>query len=388
MQLSKDKIEILKTILFALIFLVFQNLVGYYAWAQTPHGSEGLPKVQALEHTKEKLVDQEQKQRRVLAAVYELNKKMQKLEHERGRFSREQQEVELGIKSLQTKIEDLSKKASAQKALLSERLRAIYKFGEGNVANLIFSSLSASSLERNLRILGIVANRDLDLIHEYKENLKGISKRKEKLANRLTHLNKIEAKIAQKEEQLQAEQKTKSKILDGIKRTQLFAISEIQKLRSSAKSNSNFSDDSGALDLLYRESFAEQKGKLPSPVLGPVIQKYGVQKVQDRHYTISSKGVVIAAPVGASIKAVFSGRVAFVGSLPSFGETLILDHGDHYYTVYGNAEKAKVQVGDEVKQSAVIASTGVGLKKYEGIYFEVRHFSEPNDPLKWVKGIN
>ena len=83
---------------------------------------------------------------------------------------------------------------------------------------------------------------------------------------------------------------------------------------------------------------------------------------------------------GSKVKSVFAGTVAFVGSLAGYGKTLVIDHGDHYYTVYSHTDSISVGEGDEVAQNQIIASSG------EGLYFEVRHFSEPYDPSSWIKG--
>ncbi len=70
-----------------------------------------------------------------------------------------------------------------------------------------------------------------------------------------------------------------------------------------------------------------------------------------------------------------------------FGRTLIIDHGDHYYSVYSNIEGIDVGLGDEVEQNQVVAKSGLDpARSIEGIYFEIRHFSEPADPSLWMKG--
>jgi septal ring factor EnvC (AmiA/AmiB activator) len=66
---------------------------------------------------------------------------------------------------------------------------------------------------------------------------------------------------------------------------------------------------------------------------------------------------------------------------------LVLDHGDHYYTVYAGTKDAVVTVGDQVQPQQKIASTGFSeIHGTQGMYFEIRHFSEPYDPKSWLKG--
>ena len=48
----------------------------------------------------------------------------------------------------------------------------------------------------------------------------------------------------------------------------------------------------------------------------------------------------------------FSGEVAFAGKLPGYGRTAIVDHGDHYYTVYGWLGSLNVENGEKIQQEA------------------------------------
>jgi septal ring factor EnvC (AmiA/AmiB activator) len=146
--------------------------------------------------------------------------------------------------------------------------------------------------------------------------------------------------------------------------------------------------DSGILDLLLRPSFFEKKGHLPSPIKGHLVKSFGIIKDQKRNVSWSQKGIVIAAAKYSPVKTVFDGSVAFSGEIEGKGSTVIIDHGDHYYTVYGSNIRINVSVGDEVKQGQILAWSGYSEEeKLDGIYFEIRHFSEPFDPRPWLKGM-
>lgn len=339
-----------------------------------------------FEATKKKLEDAELKQRQTLSALYQLNKKIKKIVTDKGSLSQQRAFLEVNIRTLTLKVEDLDQKSKSQKALLAERLRAIYKLGGPSLARFLFSSSSSTSLERNLKILGIVASRDLEMIKNYRRDLQDLQSKRKTLATRLESLKSVEAKIVAQERQLRREQDLKGKILDGIRKNKMFAMNKINGLRE--KSLQNNIDDAGLFDLLFKPSFADQKGGLPPPLQGVITQKFGLMKGEDHPYTLSHKGIYIAAAKGSPIKSVFEGRISYVGDLPGFGKTLIVDHGDHYYSVYSHAQDVKVNVGDEITQSQVIAQVGdAPPDKSSGLYFEIRHFSEPYDPQQWMKGL-
>ncbi|HEX7674619.1 MAG TPA: peptidoglycan DD-metalloendopeptidase family protein [Bdellovibrio sp.] len=364
-------------------------MMAFFFLASTAQGATSVNAdsiAKDFEANKKKIEAAETKQRQVLSGLFEINKKIKKTVTERGSLSQERAWLEVNIKNLAQKVDDLEAKSKAQRTLLAERLRAIYKLGGPSVARYIFSSNNSASLERNLKILGIVAERDLALIKNYRTDLQDLQSKKRSLALRLENLKSVEAKITTQEKKLIAEQNVKNKLLDGIRKSKLFALKQIDGLR--AKSMQNNIDDAGIFDLLFKPSFGDQKGELTSPLAGVVTRKFGLMKGQDHPYTVSNKGIFISAAAGSPIKSVFEGKVSFVGDIPGFGKTLIVDHGDHYYTVYGHAEGVKVNVGDEISTSQVIAAAGnSSADNPAGIYFEIRHFSEPYDPQQWMKGL-
>ncbi len=371
-----------------MICFIMVILIPDLSWAQKPMAySVPSKSVSDIEITKEQLDHQELKQKKVLSALYGINKNLQKLVSGKGRLGEQKNLVELEIEGLSKKIDENKTQVELQKRQLTERLRAIYKLRGPTLARFLFSAKSSADLERNLKILGLVAQRDFGLIQGYKKSLEDFEFRRSKLTQKLTSLKSLEESIKAEEEKLQQEAVQKNKILSGLRKSKLFTLEKLKALQS--KPSGYDLSDSGVMDMLLKPSFEVQRGSLPNPVQGLVLNQFGLIKQPDQPYVLSNKGLLIAAPLGSLVRAVFGGVVSFVGSLPGLGKVLILDHGDHYYTVYGNNAEVRVEVGQEVSQSQVIASSGrSNFEQTEGLYFEVRHFSEPYNPTEWVKGLS
>lgn len=339
-----------------------------------------------FEATKKNLEEAEIKQRQILSALYQINKKIKKIVTDKGDLFQQKAFLEIGIEDLNRKVSELEERARGQKTILAERLRAIYKLGSGSVARFLVTSKNSASLESNLKILGIVASRDLELIRNYTHDAEDLKKKKQLLSSKLESLKAVEGKILAQEKELRSEQEVKNKILDGIRKSKRFALSKINGLRE--KSLQINIEDTGLFDVLFKPSFADQKGALPPPLQGVITQKFGLMKGQEHPYTISHKGVFISAAKGSPIKSIFEGTVSFVGEVPGFGTTLIVDHGDHFYSVYSHTQDVKVKRGDEISQAQILAQVGEPLQEnIPGLYFEIRHFSEPYDPQQWMKGL-
>ena len=135
------------------------------------------------------------------------------------------------------------------------------------------------------------------------------------------------------------------------------------------------------------------KGRLPFPIAG----RAEIRSV--RRPGASGPGLEMLAPVGTPVRAVFSGRVAFADKYDPFGQIVILDHGDHYYTLMGDLGSIEVRVGDDLSAGAKVGTVGRASAQGDGspgasddsrrpsssaLYFEVRHGSSTIDPGPWL----
>ena len=95
-------------------------------------------------------------------------------------------------------------------------------------------------------------------------------------------------------------------------------------------------------------------------------------------------GVVIKAPMGFEIQAVLPGKVLYSDWFKGFGNVMILDHGDHIFTVYALCSQLLKKVGDIVSKRDPIARVGSGgSPKEPALYFEIRFRGKPQDPAEW-----
>ena len=93
--------------------------------------------------------------------------------------------------------------------------------------------------------------------------------------------------------------------------------------------------------------------------------------------TVASQGISIRAPSGSLVRASRSGRVAVATQqLSGLGKTVMLDHQDGYFTIYGGLEQILVSPGSDVRQGIPVGSLGSN-----SLHFEVRFGLEPKSTL-------
>ncbi len=84
------------------------------------------------------------------------------------------------------------------------------------------------------------------------------------------------------------------------------------------------------------------------------------------------------------VRAVYWGKVVFIGWIRGYGHTVILDHGDGYHTVYAHLREALVEEGEVVKLRASLGVLDSARDDdYRHLYFELRKDGETIDPTNW-----
>jgi murein DD-endopeptidase MepM/ murein hydrolase activator NlpD len=117
------------------------------------------------------------------------------------------------------------------------------------------------------------------------------------------------------------------------------------------------------------------------PLKGRLVARFG-QKVEG----VANKGIDIAIAPDALIQASRNGRISFVGDLPGYGETIIVDHLDGFSTVYCGNTQAQAELHQDVRQGAVIAKAknSGASQNNEALHFEIRKKHRPQNPLFYL----
>ncbi|MGH7905363.1 MAG: peptidoglycan DD-metalloendopeptidase family protein [Candidatus Binataceae bacterium] len=118
------------------------------------------------------------------------------------------------------------------------------------------------------------------------------------------------------------------------------------------------------------------------PVYGGVVSSvFGIRR------GVMHDGIDIAARKGTAIHAADSGTVVYSGWLRGYGNVVIIQHSDHYVTVYGHDSVNLVRAGQRVERGQIIARLGsTGRTTGPNLHFEVRHDNLAYNPLGFLPG--
>lgn len=135
----------------------------------------------------------------------------------------------------------------------------------------------------------------------------------------------------------------------------------------------------------YGGAFSAARGKLPWPVNGRLLARFGDARGSDAR--AKWDGVMISASAGTQVRAVHGGRVVFADWLRGAGLLVILDHGNGYLSLYGHNQSLLKSAGDVVKAGEAISTVGdSGGQEDAGLYFAIRQQGRPADPAQWCRG--
>ncbi len=126
-----------------------------------------------------------------------------------------------------------------------------------------------------------------------------------------------------------------------------------------------------------------RKNNLPWPVNGKIVLNYGKNKHPDLDTNVISNGIKIKAQDNSTIKCVDEGTVVFVGEFRSYGKMIIVDHKGIFFSVYGQLDKILVKEDQKVARQQEVAKVGKGDDSI--LYFEIRQYNVPENPLLWLK---
>ena len=157
------------------------------------------------------------------------------------------------------------------------------------------------------------------------------------------------------------------------------------KPKSGSKASKGGKTTSIAVDEKLSSNFAANKGRLPWPVEGTVIESYG-QHYHPVYKNVKlpfNNGVTLAVSRGAQAHAVFDGTVAQVVVIPGYNQCVLVQHGS-YFTFYCKLKAVSVKAGDKVKTGQALGTVDT-LSGEDQFHFELWKERAPQNPENWLR---
>jgi septal ring factor EnvC (AmiA/AmiB activator) len=376
--------------------------------------------------------------------VAELKKLLEKLQQEKSGVQKElkRTEKEMGglekqVKGLEGELKkseeelkrlDQEKKKLQQSRLEQQRLiaiqaRAAYQSGQQEPLRLLLNQQQPEQFARTLTYYDYLGKARLEQLSAFNETLRQLANVETDIASQQAQLLEQKSALDSRREALAAVRKERqvalaklnkeygagdrklkareqeqielARVLKTIEETlarqareaaearRLAALEEQQARNPNSKPlplGPAVSSDGAS----FGGPFAKAKGKLPWPVNGRLVARFG--SARDGDSRAKWDGVMIGASAGSQVHAVHGGRVVFADWLRGAGLLVILDHGNGYLSLYGHNQSLLKDAGDLVQAGEAIATVGTsGGQDTPALYFAIRQQGRPSDPAQWCR---
>ncbi len=289
--------------------------------------------------------------------------------------------------------EELGERVAAQRRRLAALVRAAFLAGREGHLRILLNGGDPARLGRMLTYARLVADARAERLRELEQGAEKLVDVDARLAGQRAALGELSRRLDGEQEALERARRGRTALLRDLTRRVDDRRRELERLREDARRLTHFArglqrSTRGADEPAPRQSplgvdFDTLRGTLRLPVRAAVRARYGQAKAGEGLFW---DGLLLSAPEGTPVEAVYRGRVAYADWLRGFGLLLILDHGGGYMSLYGHNAVLHKELGDWVETGEVIAGVGsTGGLAEAGLYFEIRHQGETRDPLVWCR---
>jgi septal ring factor EnvC (AmiA/AmiB activator) len=287
-----------------------------------------------------------------------------------------------------------------RRAILERRLIDIYKRGALYAFQVLLTAESFGDLLSRYKYLYLTSRQDRAVVDDVEQL------RKRVVANR-NDILRVRGELDRRRQEREAEYQRfgslaqeRARRLYQLQRT---ARTTEQRLSALERDELRLSQLLASLERARREELARRRAGLPTPAVpgalttadigkldwpvdGPIIYRFGRDTLPSGG-VIRWNGIGIRAPAGTPVRSVEAGKVRLVGQFGTYGLTVLLEHGNGYYSVYSHLQSATVKLGDVVSKAQALGAVG-GISSEHGphLHFEIRGENQiALDPADWLR---
>ncbi len=312
------------------------------------------------------------------------------------RLTKDVSGLEDQIKQGQADIDALTQKLEENRIYAGKRITALYKLGKAGEfkTTAVPGSLYDFFVRQNA--MERIIESDSRTLEAWNKDLHSLTAARENMQHQITEKAEKEKKLRMQIRIKEKETQKKEALLRDIRRKKQLSLAALAALKESAirldqkmsglgtKAPPAASREAG--EVTRKSPFGRLRGRLVFPVKGQVVSRFGPSQSGDYKAFTFQKGIDIRVERGEPVRSVFKGEIMFADWLKGYGNLLIINHGDNYYTLYAHVEEMFKKKGERVDTGEVIATAGdTGSMTGLCLHFEIRHHGKPLNPMDWLE---
>jgi septal ring factor EnvC (AmiA/AmiB activator) len=293
-------------------------------------------------------------------------------------------EIGAAIESRTELLQRIEESQGSRRAYLSARVREIYKEGPAQALRRLVG-IDTADRRAGLGYATLLAERDLETLGAYRDDRRRWITERAELESQHAEQAQATAQLAAAVERLEAAERRQRGSLDAVRRDRRKTEQALADLETAARELSRVAGEVGSRSATL--DVRALRGTLEPPVAGGKVTSPFGTAVHPRFKTrVPHPGWDIEAELGADIRSVLDGTVAYAGWMRGYGLTAIVDHGGGLLSIYAHASVLLVEAGERVTTGHLLGKVGdTGSLRGPFLYFELRVDGEPADPAGWLR---
>ncbi len=341
-----------------------------------------------IRETKQKVNQFSRQEMQIIDELNEIDMALNRVRKTTRNLRRDTMVISQEIEKTNARIADLNISMKKTQNYTGKRLNALLRMQMMGRLEMAGPPSSLFDFVITQNALKKVVKSDFALLDQQARNMVELKELEQDLNSQHKLKSDLQAQLAHEIEIRKKQAHKKEEILKEIRQRKSLSLAALDSLKKSSRvlnqTISAIAPRAGSSHV--KNSFAKQKGRLAPPLKGKIISRFGTRRKGDYNAFTFQNGIDIKAERGAPVKNVFSGKVMFADWLKGYGNLMIIDHGNNYYTLYAHVEALYKKKGERVDTGEIIGTAGdTGSIKGPCLHFEVRHHGKPVDPLKWLK---
>ncbi len=299
-------------------------------------------------------------------------------------------------------LEQAEERVKTRDELLQSRMRLMYTNGFVSYMDVLLSATSFTDFIDRFDALQSILSQDRDILAEQREEKELVSLKKIEVEKQFEEVKAIYAKLELYEAHLVKKEQEKETMIASYNENIKEIDNKLSQIDSTLEELEGISKEQEELLMALASKVSKlnaEKNKISNPYTGgklgmPIRDSYRISSnFGTRVHPISGKkhthtGIDFAAPQGTDIYAAEGGVVLVAQTWSSYGNCVIIDHGNGLWTLYGHIRNGgiKVEKGETVKKGQKIAEVGsTGNSTGPHLHFEVRVNQTPVNPSSYLK---
>ncbi|MDO5716955.1 MAG: peptidoglycan DD-metalloendopeptidase family protein [Tissierellia bacterium] len=297
-------------------------------------------------------------------------------------YNQEIAQVNGSIEGMIRSIEKTERRIASKEKLLGERIRSMYMSGNAKYISVLLKSKNVHEFLSNRRMYQMLLKQDKELIAfigKEKQNLEG---QKQSLEEEKNHLVTIKEEVEDAKAALEQVRNEKAQYMAKLQQDVKLMEREIEQQQRDAR----YLDSLVAATDQREGPYTGGRLGWPLPNHHRISSGFGYRLNPFTKRREFHLGIDIPAPMGTPIHAAEGGKVTVAQWMGSYGQIVVVSHGNGVSTAYAHMSKIGCQVGQTVAKGQVIGYIGsTGASTGPHLHFEVRQNGKVTNPVKWVK---